>query len=280
MSAIATAAKGAGFRLAKRCLKGAAIAHDTVRPPAAGIVILIYHRIGHGTGGEMDIAIDEFDRQIEWLSEHHDLISLDDATARLQVPTSTPRPAVALTFDDGTTDWVDHALPVLERHCAPATFYVATRFVEQQVAFPSDGRPATWAALTELASSPFVTIGSHTHTHALLDRLKPADIGVELDRSVELLRDHLGVDPRHFAYPKAVAGSPAAESAVRHRFETAVLSGTRSNQPGTDLHRLSRSPVQASDGPRSFRQKAAGGMRFEDDIRLTANRVRYRKATS
>ena len=34
---------------------------------------------------------------------------------------------------------------------------------------------------------------------------------------------------RHFAYPKAVAGSIAADQAVRSRFASAALAGTRAN---------------------------------------------------
>lgn len=124
-----------------------------------------------------------------------------------------------------------------------------------------------------------MTIGSHTHRHLLLDRLPTQEIDDELDRSIELIRDHLDIDPRHFAYPKAVAGSPTADAAVRRRFRTAVLAGTRANPPLTDLHRLRRSPVQASDSARWFRRKAVGGMHLEDDLRQLANRVRYRGAT-
>ena len=49
---------------------------------------------------------------------------------------------------------------------------------------------------------------------------------------------------------------------------------------GTDPYRLHRSPIQASDGDRWFTAKARGGMRFEDDLRRTANRLRYRKLES
>ena len=60
---------------------------------------------------------------------------------------------------------------------------------------------------------------------------------------------------------------------------TAAVLGTRANPPLTDLHRLRRSPVQASDSARWFRRKAVGGMHLEDDLRQLANRVRYRGAT-
>lgn len=267
----------------KGSIKVAAAAADTLRHGPGGITILIYHRVGAGSGGEMDVDPDVFDRQLSWLTSTHRVLSLDAALAELDgAPTAGGHSTdgVVLTFDDGTADWTTHALPALERHGVPATFYVATDFVERQVPFSGDGAPISWEGLRELAASPLVTIGSHTDRHLLLDRLAPAEIDDELDRSIELLRDRLEVDPVHFCYPKAVPGSVAAEAAVRARFRTAVLAGTRPNQPGCDLHRLARSPVQRSDAMRWFRRKADGGMGFEDDLRRRMNERRYRDATS
>lgn len=298
-------------RLLRNCIKTAAAGLDLVGPTTSGITILIYHRVGAGNGGQMDLDPSVFDDQLEWLVNNADVISLDEAVDTLiggessaidandsgsvGVRHDRSRPTVVVTFDDGTTDWVDHVLPALTRHGIPATFYVATSFIDHGVEFPMEGVPLTWSALSELSSSDLVTIGSHTHRHMLLDRLDPTQIDDELDTSIELIGTHLGVTVEHFAYPKAVAGSAAAEAAVRKRFRSAALAGTRPNptgitptstdvsstgSPSVDLHRLSRSPVQASDTPVWFRRKARGGMRFEDDVRRVANQLRYRKLDS
>ena len=58
-----------------------------------------------------------------------DLVSLDEALRRTDEPGG--RPFVALTFDDGYIDLVEHALPVLERHEAPFTAYVTTGFADR-----------------------------------------------------------------------------------------------------------------------------------------------------
>lgn len=262
-------------------IKGVASAADLVLRPPDGITILIYHRVGAGNGGQMDLSPAAFESQLAWLTAHHRVLSLDDALDELRGDRPAAGPAVVLTFDDGTTDWVDHVLPALDRHGVPATFYVATSFIEHATPFPGDGRPLSWDGVRQLDSSPLVTIGSHTHRHLLLDRLPPTEVADELDRSIELLGERAGVVATHFCYPKAVAGSPAAETEVRRRFDSAVLAGTRTNLPGrTDPFRLWRSPIQPSDGDRWFRHKAAGGMRLEDDLRRGMNRVRYRKLAS
>lgn len=269
-------------KAARWSIKGAAMGWDLVRRPPAGLTVLIYHRVGQGGGSQMDVDPATFDRQLAWLTATTRILSLDDAAQELREagPDGDVRPGVVLTFDDGTTDWVEHVLPALERHGAPAAFYVATDFVERGVPFPADGHPITWSGLRELASSQLATIGSHTHRHVLLDRLPASEIADELQRSIDLLNDNLGAVPRHFAYPKAVAGSPAAEREVRARFDTAVLAGTRANRAGTDLHRISRSPIQRADDDRAFRHKAVGGLGLEDRLRATANRIRYRGASA
>ena len=79
----------------------------------------------------------------------------------------------------------------------------------------------------------------------------------DLDRSIALIAEHIGVTPAHFAYPKALPGSPAAELAVRRRFQSAALAASRVNRAGhPDLHRLWRTPVQRSDTPECFAAKA------------------------
>jgi peptidoglycan/xylan/chitin deacetylase (PgdA/CDA1 family) len=261
-------------------LKGTAALGDAVQPPSSGITILIYHRVGAGAGGQMDLSPEAFDAQLAWLAATQRVLTMDAAVAEIDDIAGPTGPGVVLTFDDGTTDWLDTVLPALERHHIPATFYVATDFVDRGVAFPGDGQPISWASLGDLASSELVTIGNHTHQHLLLDRLELPAIEAELDRANELLGEHLGVKPDHFAYPKAVAGSPAAEEAVRARFTSAVLAGTRSNDRDADVYRLSRSPIQPSDGDKWFRRKALGGMHLEDDLRRTLNRLRYRRLAS
>lgn len=61
--------------------------------------------------------------------EGYDLVSMDEMAARVSGP-KRDRFAVALTFDDGYRDNVDHALPVLRRFGAPWTLYVTTGYAD------------------------------------------------------------------------------------------------------------------------------------------------------
>jgi peptidoglycan/xylan/chitin deacetylase (PgdA/CDA1 family) len=270
--------------MALRTLKTLAAAGDRVRPPTPGVVVLIYHRVGGGSGTEVDLPPEAFDEQMAWLAATGRVVSLDDAVVQLAAGDDGADDAVApdegpivVTFDDGTADLADVATPILVRHGVPATVYLATRFVDEGLDFPDDGTPLSWAAVRDMAATGLVTFGSHTHAHLLLDRLPPAEAVDELDRSKDLIEHHVGAPAHHFAYPKAVAASAEVEPLVRARYRSAALGGNRPNPyRGTDVHRLSRTAVQVSDGAAYFVRKARGGMALEDSLRRGLNRVRYR----
>ena len=271
--------------IAARVVKVASAAFDRVAPPPPGIVVLGYHQVGAPQPGPVNIDPAAFADQVAWLAEAAAPLSLDAAADLLDEPPTPdagprgPRPVV-VTFDDGTADFVDVALPILERHGVPVTLYLATRWVEEGRSFWDDGTVLTWGALAEAVATGLVTVGCHTHGHLLLDRTPGAEVAADLDRAVGLVADRLGVRAEHFAYPKALAPSAAAAAAVATRFRTAALAGPRPNRPGlTDLQRLARPPVPAADTPARVRRKADGGLRLEGTVRATVDRRRHAGAS-
>lgn len=102
--------------------KGAILTLHHVRPSASG---------GFRPNGLLEISPDFLDRALTLIrAEGYDIVSLDEALARL----SDPRPGrffVALTFDDGYRDNLDHAWPVLAKHGAPWGLYVVRGFAER-----------------------------------------------------------------------------------------------------------------------------------------------------
>ncbi len=226
----------------------------------------------------MNLDPSVFERQVAWLAARCRVVTLDEAVAEIG-GAGPVEPGVALTFDDGTADWADVVAPTLVEHCVPATFYLTTGYPEGDLEHPCGERSISWAGVAELMASGVATIGSHTHSHLLLDRLPPDEIAGELDRSIDLIGQHTGSAPLHFAYPKAVDPSRPAHLAVRSRFVSASLAGTHANRAGDDVHRLARSPIQVADSFDDFQRKVGGGMGFEDLVRSRLNAVRYRRAT-
>jgi len=98
--------------------------------PRARLSVLIFHRVLPRPDplfpGEPDAA--RFDWQLRLLKRWFDILPLPDAVHALREG-RLPARALAITFDDGYADNCTVALPILQRHALPATFFVATAFL-------------------------------------------------------------------------------------------------------------------------------------------------------
>lgn len=262
-------------------VKRAARDFDRLRPPGIGVSVLEYHRVGASTSAEMNVDADVFDSHMAHLSACCQTTTLDDAIVDLRTVPPLADNRVTVTFDDGTMDLFEHALPILSKYSIPALIYVATDFVDRQVAFPLDGTPLTWDALREMSATGLIDVGSHTHTHAVVDKLDPTELRSELQRSKARIEDELQRPVKHFAYPKGVRARGDLEQVVIDEFETAAIAGSCLNSfMQTNLHRLDRIPIQRSDDWVSFLAKLEGGMRLEGHLRGVLNRARYARTAN
>ncbi len=101
-------------------------------PAWNGILVLNYHRIGDAAATPFDpdlfsATADAFDRQCRFLARELDVIGLDQLDDALD--TGAGRFAM-ITFDDGYRDNAELALPILRAHRLPATFFIATSFLD------------------------------------------------------------------------------------------------------------------------------------------------------
>ena len=89
--------------------------------------ILLYHGVTKSnsegieniSGKHMEAM--EFDKQMKWLSENKNVVTLKEIK-------NTPD-SVAITFDDAFKNVHDVALPILKKYDLPATFFITTGFV-------------------------------------------------------------------------------------------------------------------------------------------------------
>lgn len=107
------------------------IRHAAGRGPSSRLSIFIYHRVLPTPDplfpDEVDVS--RFDAQVRWISRWFTVLPLDQAVQCLQ-DGSLPVGSAAITFDDGYADNLHLAEPILRRHGACATLFVATGFLD------------------------------------------------------------------------------------------------------------------------------------------------------
>jgi len=185
-------------------------------------VILTYHSLDDS---ESVISIPPalFRRQMEFLAASGiPVVPLDQALHR---PGS-----IAITFDDGFCNLLDHAVPVLERLRLPATIFVVSEYCGRNNNWPSQphGVPdlplLSWDKLSALP--PLISLGAHTMTHPDLRRLSAEECERELCECQGQIEQHLGRPVRCLAYPYG-ASSPQVRSLADRHFELAVGTSLR-----------------------------------------------------
>jgi len=92
--------------------------------------IFIYHRVlsKHDELLPYEITLPEFDWHLNLIKKHFTVLELADAIAAIK-SNSLPANAACITFDDGYHDNYSNALPLLKKYNLPATFFVATKFL-------------------------------------------------------------------------------------------------------------------------------------------------------
>jgi peptidoglycan/xylan/chitin deacetylase (PgdA/CDA1 family) len=170
------------------------------------ITVLLYHRVSDDVRDNLTVGIEQFERQMAIVAQRCRVLSIEEVLTASVIPQS-PRPLIAVTFDDGYLDNYTHAAPILRRHDIPAAFFVATGIINSDRRFPHDLRRGNsaipvmrWEQLRRMHRWGF-TIGSHTVNH--IDcASEPEDVvREELNRSRDALRSELGVAEPILAYP-------------------------------------------------------------------------------
>ncbi|QDU99240.1 polysaccharide deacetylase family protein [Lignipirellula cremea] len=172
----------------------------------APISILFYHRVADDCPNDWTISQADFAGHIAWLQRHFDLVSLEEAQARIRSGENR-RPAVSITFDDGYADNCAFALPLLVKERIPCTYFVTLGNVEHRHPFPHDVargeplEPNTVEQLRSIAASG-IEVGAHTRTHPDLGAID--DESVLLDEVVTSTRQLAALirrPVRYFAFP-------------------------------------------------------------------------------
>ena len=161
--------------------------------------------------------------------------------------------AVALSFDDGFTNFLDHGLPVLEEFRFPATVFVVCGYCGMDNGWP--GQPArvpshklmSWDQLRDV-SRRGVSLGAHTVSHPDLRGLRPGEVRYELRQSRLQIEQETGAKAPALAYPYGYSDAGIREIAAQE-FALACGAGLRFLGDGEDPFNLPRLDMFYLRGP-------------------------------
>jgi peptidoglycan/xylan/chitin deacetylase (PgdA/CDA1 family) len=132
-------------------------------------VILMYHRVAAPLVDPWDLAVSpaNFESQVATLKAERTLMPLADFAHSVERG-ELPADAVAISFDDGYLDNLQNALPILERHDAPATFFITTGYVGAKVEY-------WWDELARLLLEPGGDQAAYRQAWARLKAMSDAE---------------------------------------------------------------------------------------------------------
>jgi peptidoglycan/xylan/chitin deacetylase (PgdA/CDA1 family) len=256
------ARRASAVGLAKAALvRGQALA-GTVRGGTRrpGLRILYYHRISDERD-PLAVTPAAFRRQMNALAASGqrvvDLYGIDDLALE------TDEAAIALTFDDGYRDVLEHALPVLREHGFPCTVFVVPGAIAGVATFSwyrAGSMPplAGWDELRAQERAGLVHFEPHTMTHPVLTTISLEHAQSEIAESKQVVEEELGRPARIFCYPGGYY-SPREVDLVREcGYRAAVTCEFGANAAPFAHNELRRTIVERSDPLWLFRARLAG----------------------
>ena len=220
----------------------------------ARLPVLTYHHVGRpqrGVPPTLTVSPERFESQIRWLARQGYLgICPADWLAWCREAKPLPSRPVLVTFDDGYTDLLEHAVPVLKRYGFGAAVFIVSGEIGGTNVWDGaqpvrSGRLLDVDEIREISASG-IEIGAHSRSHRDLRALPEEELAAEIAGSA---RDLEGICIRRtlsFAYPYGVC-SLRSWLCARQHFMTAYTSEEGINDLNTDLLLLKRTMVQPTD---------------------------------
>jgi peptidoglycan/xylan/chitin deacetylase (PgdA/CDA1 family) len=207
------------------------------------VIILTYHSISWGPP-PLCIAPSLFAWQMEWLSHHAHVITINEVQEWLAGKQVLPPHSVVLTFDDGYADFCAEAAPVLRALGFRATVFLPTGFIgkrsnwRRQPADMVDLPMLSWSQVGKLAEQG-ICFGSHTVNHADLVELSEAEVERECAASKSEIEAHTSSPARFFCYPYG-KWNTAVRSVVARYYSAACTAALAPIERGAHLLALPR----------------------------------------
>ncbi len=227
--------------------------------------ILGFHGINASPTNQYAVTAADFEKQMEYLAKHYQVIAVDEMVQRCQHDRDIPKGLVAVTVDDAFEDFYIYAYPVLKRLGIPATVFVPTGPVDREPNSASklpQKEFLTWEQIREMAQNG-IRFGSHTVSHESLTRLTQEEVRYELTHSKVRLEAELGGTVNGFCYPYGTFRDKNGRIEARvaeagYVWAVTAISGV--NKKGMNPFEVRRTVIVREDGLAGFRRVLKGSL--------------------
>ena len=236
----------------------------------SSVPILMYHEISARPDQryrKYTLTPQELERQLDWLRAHeYTTVTMDDVLAAWRGERPLPTNPVAITFDDGGRDCIEHAVPALAKRGFTATFYIVAgvvggpmRWLGPEIGFELQAAdwPTLWAA-----EKMGMRCEAHSVTHPRLGQVDAATCRDELERGRGMLEDGLGHPVTHLAYPFGSFSDETRAIARETGYATACTTVEAiASTHGDELLALPRVPVLGTESFGEFTHRVRTAQR-------------------
>jgi len=180
------------------------------------LVVLMYHRVNDILEpSDLVVPTKKFEEQMCFLKKNYEVISINSIREALTNKQTNRLDGqnlaagkVLLTFDDGYRDNYLNAYPILKRLGLSAAIFLITDMIgtdkkRQRYSHLPLPDMLRWEEVVQMAEAG-INFGMHTHTHPHLPELSLQEQREEIDKSIQILTEHLGnllSEHLFFAYP-------------------------------------------------------------------------------
>jgi peptidoglycan/xylan/chitin deacetylase (PgdA/CDA1 family) len=211
------------------------------------------------------VTRESFRRQMAWLAgAGYRALTLDELLDAREQSQVLPRRVVVITFDDGYQDFADNAAPILQQHGFSAHLFLVAGLVGATCQWDSavygwEFPLFDWDTARELQAQGF-HCEAHTVSHPSLTSLSATEAEREINDSLEILRQELGREVRHFAYPYGHYNAET-QRILRNAGVRSACSVRRGRSPADDdPYALRRVCVHNSDSLFDFKCAVMSGL--------------------
>jgi peptidoglycan/xylan/chitin deacetylase (PgdA/CDA1 family) len=214
--------------------------------------VLMYHSISQPEVNYDPLCTspERFEAQMLYLKRHN-LRGVSMRVLYLALNAGEAAGLVGVTFDDGYEDFLDSAVPILEKLGFSATVYVVAGMLGSENSWEHGGGPRPQLRLlgadgVREVSERGMEIGSHSVTHPRLSGLDSETLIHEVEDSRQTLSEIVNTPVEGFSYPYGDLDGPAVRAARGAGYVYAVAT---KNQVEGGLHDWPRTYVGERDSP-------------------------------